>query len=326
MFGRAIIYLKAFSSILSLLFLCCHQSYASNNQEVRQNLNVKVGQYTIDLNKWYRDGCKYINHENRQVIQSYLNHTEGMRNIASCRLYLFYKVTGTEELRFIQYNPNVIYMSGYTTFNDELLIDQQEGIEVKSTVINATSFDQGTLSGKQLIDAQEERIKQYIGQEVPLSDRKKLADAEISMLIDLSGKIPYGLQSIHQKEITNASSNVQIVGSILQILSLWDPCCSCLPVLKSYSENMGRTLTNAINSNNIDNITVADKLEVLTLIAGREAYKTLTDNSRRAWQLNTSRAPIIFDLNNPQVRIISAPLNRKTLKNKGENIDDFYVN
>src|SRR3546814_19417089 len=70
------------------------------------------------------------------------------------------------------------------------------------------------------------------------------------------------------------------------------PCKSCLPVLRSYSRHLPSTISRAITDNELNGIEVNDQLETLTLIAGREAFQTLTESSRRVRPQSSSERSV----------------------------------
>ncbi len=118
--------------------------------------------------------------------------------------------------------------------------------------------------------------------------------SEASILEYIYHHLTHLLDKISEHETNNPW---EIVGTILQVSSLKDPCSeNCIPMLQSYMKNIRNILMQYLPNKEI---TVAHILENIVLLAGQKAYIS----SRQ--DLHENREPIRVDLDNPKNRIFS---------------------
>jgi hypothetical protein len=312
--------LRLFIVISLLSFLLINsQSYSMQTEEYEDwsaSLNVVVLNKKINLNKWHTEAKQYLNDTNRGIIQSRFEKTEGVRNIASFRFSLLYRVEGVaDSIKFVQFAPSIIFISGLSKFENALLEHNNEQ-HLRNRIKNARSFQDENLEGKDITSRQYQSLIPLIGESHLTSiygNRKnRLTDAEVSIVRFLSGKMPSLIRAISDHE----SNKVTIIGSIFQIASLFDSCKYCLPLLAQYGNNLQRIVRDNIPSTLQSRVSVQPAIDTLLLISGNQVYGTSRDN------MAYIDRPISMNFDQPSVRTILAKV--EDLNEQGINIEDLY--
>jgi hypothetical protein len=256
-----------------------------NSPETLVEKKDENSEFILSEDAWVLDTGRYINSENVTSILS-LNGVKDQayeNNICAGRFTISYFVEkdGAKKKKYVSWDLNKIFISGRILIKDQKL---------KEYVISAMSFFGQPLDRNvKVAEAQRGRINKLLGKTVVRSG----TCAEVSMVLYINDSLPVLMKAIqdHEKE-----SKVEIIGTILEISSLKDPCSNnCMPMLSNFMEKMQGILL----SNILDHISVAQTLENITLISGKSHHM----KSREG--LLESSEKIILDFQKPMNRIFS---------------------
>jgi hypothetical protein len=302
---RKILYLFI---ILTLVYdSSASEGYARN---WRKSLNLGIVDYPdINIDGWINSTKDYITEEFRDVrIQTVMKEDIKSCNIATAHFKLLYKVEGSDRLYVINLTASVprVALSGQKLFKEEVLNPLEYGIlsgrsfqfDLHS-VVTRSKVENGIRS-----DYFKGRLNHILGGEVVLEG----GHAEGYLILHLVQDFPRMLEycsSLHPLK------NITIIGTILTISSLKDPCQkSCFPMLNVFNRRLPILLTQVLPPN----VRLAHQLESLVLIGGRlnfrENVRGSDKNSRDEYGAESiSHAfheKIVINFEHPQVRVFSA--------------------
>lgn len=238
----------------------------------------------ISTDKWLLDTQRYINKENVEAIldthevkQAYEN------NICTGRFIIFYRSNLNNRINFVVWDLNKIFISGKLPIKENL----------RNHIISAMSFFPYPVPRNiNVSKTQKESIDNLIGKNIV----KSATCAEAAMVLHINSSLPTLINKIKEHE---KGSGFEIIGTVLEISSLKDPCSTnCIPMCLGLMENMRNILINSAGT--VEDITVTPILENLVLVAGRAPHLLSREG------INENNEDIItLDFKNPQNRLFS---------------------
>ena len=247
------------------------------------NLYHDVDKLYIDLEPWFLETKVNISIENsNNIVKLHGKEPSFTNNIAEGRIFIFY-INHLKEQKYVIWDLKKIFFSGMTAITH---------LDLKDSVISAKSSFNKDTPLSEVTKAQKNKINFILGKENFLPTG---TCAEASMLIYIDENLPGIIANIKENE---NNTNFEIVGTLLQISSLKDPCSEkCMPMLLEWMQNMHNILHRSISG--IHGVNIAGNLENIVILAGRESHKHSRD------EMVEHEGIIKFDLNNPTSRIYS---------------------
>jgi len=283
---------------LFLVFLtyifCSEISHAAENifnenmkRNWRESLNVydHTGEHILlNVDEWFNTTLGYINEENEFSIRSkFERHSPNQSNIAVARFTIICNIEGN--ITFFPFDLEKIFVSGSNALNAKNEEVKQQKL-LEKIILPISFIDGPRPSGKVMNATLQDNIKKVTGMVV-----KDATHSEGSILTYLFRHLTKYLS----EKIDVKKQNLVIVGTILEISSLKDPCSEfCVPMLEKFMVNVGQTL-----AHHLPEFKIAHKLENLVLLSGRKEYLT----SREGINILTDKIKLSFD--NPNNRVFS---------------------
>lgn len=178
-----------------------------------------------------------------------------------------------------------------STFDlEQIFFSGQLDFAANTSVISAQTFQKKN----DLNNSQYNAVRKHKMEELFHIELVTATCAEASILEYVYNHIPEYINHIkHDKE-----DNVIILGTILQVSSLKDPCSqNCIPMFEQFMPYIHTILSSKIAD--MHGISLAPALENIILLAGREKHANSRENYH---EIN---APINLDFQNPSNRIYS---------------------
>jgi hypothetical protein len=298
--------------IISVNFLPSVAMEVSQERNWRKSLNIEFVGYinTIpQINEWIKSNEQYVSEAYKnQHIQTLMSEDIMSCNTATAQFKLLFVVEGSDTLQIITINPShgKISLSGQKKFKDNLLE------EIKKQILSGQSSNidphdlylstSKTENGKRC-DYFKRGINNLIEEEVV----KEGGHAEAYLLLHLHHVLPELLRYCISK---HPAKNIRILGAILVIASLKDPCDkNCFPMLIKFNQKLPVILNSILNSSNIfQPISLAPILERILLVGAKEHHQAGSDpiSTRHTYPSHGFNDKIYIDFTNPQTRVFSA--------------------
>jgi hypothetical protein len=286
--------IPVFVVILALKFMsaCYAMEPAAFNENAerkwRQSLNVydhSGAHLQLNVEDWIASTLPIINTDNEADIRSKFQRTQKVgQNIAAARFTFICEID--KRLHFISFDLRKIFISGLGSLNPEH--KEVKGTDLLNQVIFPASFIEGPRpeDGSVINKIQQDKVNHILGKELVNSG----THAEESIIIYIFNDLARSLVTLQKDKDTS------IVGTILEISSLKDPCTAvCMPMLKAFMENLHTNL----QAKNLAHIKLAPVLENLVLVSGRKAHV----ESRAGMVIIDEKIKLNFD--NPSNRLYS---------------------
>jgi hypothetical protein len=300
-----------FFLVISLLSCSSYASQDESERNWRSSLNVKIKGYEDDsastINEWINSTKEYVSEEYKNdVIQTLMSENIRSCNMATAQFKLLYEVEGSDTLQIVTFTPSTgrISLSGQRQFKDDIaLVDRNK-------IISGRSFEltEGFISSSRSENGKRcDDIKQRINSLIRSNIVTEGGHAEAYLLLELYKSLPDMLSYCSSR---HSSQNITILGTILTISSLKDPCQqNCFPMLRKFNQELPIIMRSLPS---LTQISFTSNFERVLLIGARDphnAYQARGGASTRddfnALHPNFNQQ-IELNFATPQARIFSA--------------------
>jgi hypothetical protein len=264
----------------------------------------EISEKIFESDNWFEETIEIINENEESSIRAKFSRSQKWQsNIAAVKFTLLCKIDGREKFIIFSKNIKKIFISGLSSFNEK-------NDDIIFPIDFVTEEQRNKRQGQEINRVQREKVEQIIGKKFSeFTKSKHGSHSEESIVIYIDHHI---IDDIIKNDIIPYSEgkNVEIIGTILQISSLKDPCSNvCFPMLENFMSNMNNILKKHIEIGDYKTIKTSNNLNNIFLFSGvmehiEDKFGSTRDN------MKVSNEKITVDYENPKNMIFSMDSNR----------------